>query len=141
MISIIIPVLNEERALPATLARVFTQAGDYEVIVVDGGSTDNTRRLIANDPRIRLLAAPAGRASQMNAGARQACGEWLLFLHADTLLPDDGVHDIQQQPPDILAARFIRVSVCCSRPVLAPQHAGIERHFFRFDSQKTPDRR
>ena len=66
MISIIIPVLNEERALPATLAQVFAQAGDYEVIVVDGGSTDNTRGLIENESRVRLLSARAGRAAGLN---------------------------------------------------------------------------
>ena len=106
MISIIIPVLNEERALPATLAQVFAQAGDYEVIVVDGGSTDNTLGLIEHDPRVRLLTASAGRASQMNAGARHARGEWLLFLHADTLLPDGALREIQQQPRDIRAGGF-----------------------------------
>jgi rSAM/selenodomain-associated transferase 2 len=106
MISIIIPVLNEERALPATLAQVFAQAGDYEVIVVDGGSTDNTLGLIEHDPRVRLLTASAGRASQMNAGARTAGGEWLLFLHADTLLPDGALREIQQQPRDIRAGGF-----------------------------------
>ena len=106
MISIIIPVLNEERALPATLAQVFAQAGDYEVIVVDGGSTDNTRGLIENDSRVRLLSARTGRASQMNTGARHARGEWLLFLHADTLLPDGARREIQQQPRDVRAGGF-----------------------------------
>lgn len=87
MISVIIPALNEEIALPATLDHVLSQAGDFEVIVVDGGSADRTCNIVRARPRVALLTAPKGRASQMNAGARAASGEWLLFLHADTQLP------------------------------------------------------
>lgn len=93
MISVIIPAYNEERALPETLRRLLSQPGDYEVLVVDGGSTDRTRQVCegfgfgASASRM-LLSAPKGRASQMNAGAKVARGEWLLFLHADTFLPD-----------------------------------------------------
>ena len=94
MISVIIPTYNEEKALPATLHHLMTQRGDYEVIVVDGGSTDRTvdivesLRVTRNALRVTLLTAAKGRASQMNAGARRATGEWLLFLHADTFLPE-----------------------------------------------------
>jgi rSAM/selenodomain-associated transferase 2 len=88
MISIIIPTYNEEMALPETLRHLLQQPGDYEVIVVDGGSTDQTCKIINAAPRVRLITASKGRASQMNAGARHATGEWLLFLHADTFLPD-----------------------------------------------------
>lgn len=87
MISVIIPAYNEEKALPLTLLHLFRQAGHFETIVVDGGSTDGTCELVRVDSRIQLLRAPKGRASQMNAGARAAQGDWLLFLHADTLLP------------------------------------------------------
>jgi rSAM/selenodomain-associated transferase 2 len=90
-LSVVIPAYNEERALPATLERLFREQGDYEVIVVDGGSTDRTREIMAEDRRIRLLRAPKGRASQMNAGAGAALGRWLLFLHADTLLPEGAI--------------------------------------------------
>ncbi len=88
MISVIIPTYHEETALPETLRSLFAQPGDYEVFVVDGGSTDRTCEIVQAEPRTRLLTAPKGRAVQMNAGAREASGEWLLFLHADTLLPD-----------------------------------------------------
>ncbi|MGQ0657480.1 MAG: TIGR04283 family arsenosugar biosynthesis glycosyltransferase [Chromatiales bacterium] len=91
MISVIIPTLNEERALPATLRELFSQPGDYEVIVVDGGSSDETCTVARAYPEVCLLTAPCGRGSQMNAGARRARGEWLLFLHADTTLPENGL--------------------------------------------------
>lgn len=106
MISIIIPALNEERALPATLAQVFRQEGEYEVIVVDGGSTDATTEIVKRDGRITCLSAKTGRASQMNAGAKRASGDWLLFLHADTLLPDGGLLTIEKLPNDIKAGGF-----------------------------------
>ena len=86
MISVIIPVYNEEKALPATLRSLLAQPGDYEIAVVDGGSTDRTREIVES-LRITLLTSSKGRATQMNAGAKEARGEWLLFLHADTLLP------------------------------------------------------
>jgi len=87
VISIVIPVYNEEQALPATLARLTAHAGDHEVIAVDGGSSDGTASVLARHPTVRVLHAAKGRATQMNAGAAKAHGEWLLFLHADTLLP------------------------------------------------------
>lgn len=88
MISVIIPTLNEEKALPETLHHLSRQLGDVEVIVVDGGSIDHTEEIVRREPRVRFLTAPKGRASQMNTGARHATGDWLLFLHADTLLPE-----------------------------------------------------
>ena len=106
MISMIIPVLNEERALPATLQHVFSQAGKFEVIVIDGGSTDNTLDIVNQESRIQLHKAAAGRASQMNEGARHATGDWLLFLHADTHLPEDALISIKQLPADTQAGGF-----------------------------------
>ncbi len=91
LISVIIPVYNEEKALPATLNQFRRQFGAFELIAVDGGSTDRTRDIVARYPEVQLLHAPKGRASQMNAGARLAQGKWLLFLHADTLLPADAL--------------------------------------------------
>ena len=88
MISVVIPAYNEEQALPATLRSLLAQPGAYEVIVVDGGSTDRTCEIVRAESNVRLLTAPKGRASQMNAGAKEAGGDLLLFLHADTVLPD-----------------------------------------------------
>lgn len=99
LISIIIPALNEEAALGATLQRVQQQAGPFETIVVDGGSVDETRAL-ARSYGATVLRAPQGRATQMNHGAEQATGEVLLFLHADTLLPHTGLSHIRQALDD-----------------------------------------
>ncbi|MGH8580903.1 MAG: TIGR04283 family arsenosugar biosynthesis glycosyltransferase, partial [Gammaproteobacteria bacterium] len=100
MISVIIPAYNEEKTLPGTLRALFRQPGVFEVIVVDGGSSDGTRELARDYAGVRLLTAPKGRASQMNAGARAASGEWLLFLHADTQLPDNALSRLDQWEAD-----------------------------------------
>jgi rSAM/selenodomain-associated transferase 2 len=87
-LSIIIPVLNEAANIGPALQRLQPlRARGHEVIVVDGGSQDGTAAL-ALPFADRVLAAPRGRARQMNAGAAEAGGDVLLFLHADTRLPD-----------------------------------------------------
>jgi len=86
LISVIIPALEEEEALPGCLASVAAQAGPLEVIVVDGGSRDRTTEL-ARAAGAAVLSCPPGRARQLNSGARAARGEVLLFLHADSRLP------------------------------------------------------
>ena len=88
-LSIIVPVLNEA----AGIAKSLTALAPYrrrgvEVIVVDGGSGDRTAAL-ARPLADQVIGAPRGRAAQMNAGARIARAEVLLFLHADTRLPDE----------------------------------------------------
>lgn len=91
-LSIIIPTLNEEDALPETLANLAELSPPpLEVIVVDGGSSDRTVE-IADAAGVRvILGQPTGRASQMNEGAAVATGDQLCFLHADTFLPLDFV--------------------------------------------------
>lgn len=88
-LSIIVPVLNEGARIEAALAALAPfRAHGVEVIVVDGGSSDGTvelARALAN----QVFPAPRGRASQMNAGAAAAHGDVLLFLHADTRLPEN----------------------------------------------------
>lgn len=84
-ISIIIPTLNEAENLRSTLASAESGA-DVEIIVVDGGSTDETVEL-ARSFGVRLLTTAAGRAGQVNVGALAASGDVLLFLHGDTKLP------------------------------------------------------
>lgn len=82
-ISLIIPVLNEGSTLRDTLAHL-PRAPDLEIVLVDGGSTDDTLAVAADFPEIKILAAPRGRGGQMNAGALASSGEWLVFVHADT---------------------------------------------------------
>ena len=101
MISVIIPTYNEERILQETLRHLLRQPGDYEAIVVDGGSDDGTCEIVRAEPRVRLLTAPKGRASQMNAGAKEARGEWLLFLHADTCLPEGALARLNVMESDL----------------------------------------
>jgi rSAM/selenodomain-associated transferase 2 len=88
-ISIIVPALNEAEGIAAVLTGLASlRNGGHEVIVVDGSSSDKTAAL-ARHAADRVFSAPRGRASQMNAGAALASGEVLLFLHADTRLPEN----------------------------------------------------
>ncbi len=98
-LAVIVPVLNEERAIADTLARLAPlRARGAVVVAVDGGSTDRTveRARAAAD---HVLVAPCSRGLQMNAGARLALADpaidTLLFLHADTRLPDDADREVR----------------------------------------------
>lgn len=86
MIGVVIPTLNEEAALPGLLADLQRVLVPLDIVVVDGGSADGTEAR-ARAAGARWLAAPRGRAKQLNAGAAAARGDWLLFLHADSRLP------------------------------------------------------
>ena len=87
-LSIVIPVLDEAAGIASSLERLrpLRERG-AEVVVVDGGSRDATRELAA-PLADRLIEAPRGRAQQMNAGAQASTGEAIVFLHADTRLPE-----------------------------------------------------
>lgn len=88
-LSIIVPTLDEAPGIAACLARLAPLRGrGAEVIVADGGSADGTAQ-VAAPLADRVLAGARGRAAQMNAGASRAGGDTLLFLHADTRLPED----------------------------------------------------
>jgi rSAM/selenodomain-associated transferase 2 len=116
-ISVVVPALNEQEGLSATLAQVALAPGD-ELIVVDGGSTDDTVA-IARRFTPCVLSSPPGRARQMNAGARQARGDVLLFLHADTLLPPQGLEAVRtaMQPSHVVGGAF-RLAFTPSTPAL-----------------------
>ncbi len=105
MISVIMPVLNEELRIGARLREL---AAFPEVVVVDGGSSDATAGIVRAAGGARLVAGPRGRALQMNAGARLARGEVLLFLHADCSLPPDALERIEAvlRNPAVVAGAF-----------------------------------
>jgi len=94
-LSIVMPVLDEAAGIRASLERLQgLRLQGAEVIVADGGSRDGTAAL-AQALADKVVHAPRGRALQMNAGAAQASGEILLFLHADTRLPEDGLAQLR----------------------------------------------
>jgi len=95
-LSIIIPMLNEAPQLPELFAHLLPmQRAGCEIIFADGGSDDGSATL-ANVAGFHVVNAQRGRARQMNAGAAEATGEVLLFLHADTQLPEGAMHHITQ---------------------------------------------
>lgn len=100
VISVIIPTLNEEQAMPRTLDCVLGQSGHCEVILVDGGSEDGTVAVARKRPGVQVVEAARGRSVQMNAGAARASGEILLFLHADTLLPRGAIQRLNSLEAD-----------------------------------------
>ncbi len=95
LISIIIPTLDEEMNLRAMFESL-SQPEQTEIIVSDGGSTDRTREL-ARDCGAMVVQAPRGRAAQMNAGVDFATGDILLFLHADTRLPNNWTEGVRRE--------------------------------------------
>jgi len=112
-VTVIIPVLDEALTIEAALQRVSRLEGDCEVIVVDGGSADGTismvtRHVSASPQFARVLCGPKGRARQMNLGASAANGDALLFLHADTSLPEGALRAIEDALADshVVGGRF-----------------------------------
>ncbi len=126
-LSIIIPALNEAAGIEAALARLQAWRGpECEVIVADGGSSDATAAL-AQPLADRVVTTARGRALQMNAGAQVATGAVLLFLHADTFLPEAA-------PTAILAALGLENPLA---PTVSSHHAISKRCWGRFDAAIT----
>jgi rSAM/selenodomain-associated transferase 2 len=98
-VSIIVPALNEEACIAATLRGLQQLAGDKEIIVVDGGSRDETRSL-AGAEGAKVLTSAAGRGTQMHAGVLAATGDVLWFVHADTIPPVQALDEIRTQLTD-----------------------------------------
>lgn len=118
MISIIVPALDEAEGIEACLAPLQAlRARGAEVIVVDGGSRDATRSLAA-PLADAVLESASGRARQMNEGAARARGDVLVFLHADTLLPEGADHAIAAAVKRAPWGRF-DVAITGADPLLA----------------------
>jgi len=92
VLSIIIPTLDAEPSILQTIGSI-EPSTNVEIIISDGGSTDRTIEL-AEGTGAKIVVASKGRGAQMNAGAAMAASDWLLFLHADTLLPRDFMEEI-----------------------------------------------
>lgn len=112
-LSIVVPVLNEELTISEALGQLVSlREQGAEVIVIDGGSADATIERARNLADL-VLSAPRGRASQMNAGAHSSRGAALLFLHADTTLPQDADRPLRSflEDPEQIWGRFdVRIS-------------------------------
>ena len=94
MISVIIPALNEAENILKTIESVRQQDRAVEIIVVDGGSADGTPEIA--QPYATVISSLRGRAVQMNAGARHASGDVLLFLHSDSVLAPGALAQLQK---------------------------------------------
>jgi rSAM/selenodomain-associated transferase 2 len=101
-LSVIIPALNEEDVVAQAVRSVRDEA---EVIVVDGGSEDRTRA-VAEAEGAAVLTAPSGRGRQLDAGARRAAGDWLVFLHADTRLEAGWAPALRRLGADVVGGAF-----------------------------------
>lgn len=99
MISVIVPTLNEAARLGGLLVTLAAERTSHEVVVVDGGSDDGTLAVAARGG-VRAIVAPRGRGQQLAAGAAEAAGDVLLFLHADCRLPAGALAQIAARLDD-----------------------------------------
>lgn len=135
LVSVIIPTLDEADGIAAVLDHLAGLGGRFEVIVADGGSTDQTVALArdhGSDPR--LVQSRGGRARQLNDGAAQAGGDLLVFLHADSRLPRDAYASLIRalRDPRIRGGNFVlrfddgdRFSRALSRWYAVQRRAGV----------------
>ena len=93
MVSIIIPVLNEEKNIEKTLTQFNELKGDKEIIVVDGGSRDNTKEIAERIAKV--IDSEKGRANQMNKGAQKASGDILWFVHSDSVISKNSIEELK----------------------------------------------
>ncbi len=106
-VSVIVPTLNEEKGIGATLDALFCLRGDVELIAVDGGSSDATVNVL-RERRVNVICTAPGRGVQLHAGAFAAHGEVLWFVHADTFPPVDALDHMLEalQDPAVIGGNF-----------------------------------
>lgn len=106
-VSIIVPTLNEESQISATLRALQQLPGDKEIILADGGSTDTTVQL-ATVQGVKVIHAARGRGQQMHTGALHADGDVFWFVHADTIPPPHALEEIAKslEDPSIVGGNF-----------------------------------
>jgi rSAM/selenodomain-associated transferase 2 len=119
-ISVVIPTLDEAAHVERALASV---RGADEVIVVDGGSRDPTAAL-ARSAGARVLSAPCGRGTQLREGALRATGDWLVFLHADTVLEAGWREALYALPEEVVGGAF-RFAIDSPRPAFRAVEWGV----------------
>jgi rSAM/selenodomain-associated transferase 2 len=118
-VSIVVPALDEADNLARLLPDLRARWPTAEIVVVDGGSADASREVVRAHACVRWVASPRGRARQMNTGARETRGDALLFLHADTVLPDGALEAIDGAlaDPTAVGGRF-DVRFDSARPIM-----------------------
>ena len=105
LVSVIVPVLGNGSAAGRLLEQIPPDPR-LDVIIVDGGSDAELARLAGFHPNTRVIATAPGRGRQMNAGARAARGEWLLFLHADSRLPTGWTDRLSETAANVVGGWF-----------------------------------
>ena len=127
--SVIIPVLNEEENIAACLQNVRSCLPKAGIIIVDAGSSDKTVS-IASQADVLVFLSKKGRGTQLNTGARQANGQILLFLHADTRLPQDTSSQLNKFFQD----NRVKIGTFRLRYDLNHWFLNLSAYFTRFDS-------
>jgi rSAM/selenodomain-associated transferase 2 len=107
-LAVVVPVVDEEVRIGRRLAELRAQGGVSEIVVVDGGSRDQTREIARAVPGVRVLEVPRGRGGQLNAGAVATTADVLLFLHADVELPPNTAQWVADTlaDPTVVAGAF-----------------------------------
>ena len=129
LVSVVVPALDEADGIGATLASVARQSGPWEVVVAVGDSSDGTGEAArAALPDARVVTGERGRARQMNDGAREARGDVLLFLHADTALPAGALDAVRAALADAaVVAGCFRTAFELDHDALGPTERAVLR--------------